>query len=191
MSGETYRLQVEALDLGPDSKAVGLELIDLATGEPLAGPDAARIWAAILPALAGTEPWALDFFAHTERVREFCRSHGIALREPNPHAVVVPAPSPEHLAALLERFAGETFGARAQAPEGGRLPDAEACLAGQLAARGIDAYQAVYPGTLFCAVCDFEGGFLTLLSEKLWASEVIRRVRPALAGLSVEVTRPA
>jgi len=38
--------------------------------------------------------------------------------------------------------------------------------------------------------CDFENGFLTLLTEKLWTSEVLRRVKPAVAGLPVEVARP-
>jgi hypothetical protein len=40
-------------------------------------------------------------------------------------------------------------------------------------------------------VCDIEGGFLTVLSNQLWASEVIRRARRALENLRVEVTRPA
>jgi hypothetical protein len=39
-------------------------------------------------------------------------------------------------------------------------------------------------------VYDFESGFLTLLTEKLWTSEVLRRVKPAVAGLPVEVARP-
>ena len=42
----------------------------------------------------------------------------------------------------------------------------------------------------FCAVCDFENGFLTLLTNRLWASEVIRRLRPVLDELPVEVARP-
>ena len=32
-----------------------------------------------------------------------------------------------------------------------------------------------------------EDGSLILLSEKLWASEVIRRIRPALEGQDVEI----
>jgi hypothetical protein len=44
---------------------------------------------------------------------------------------------------------------------------------------------------LFCAVLDFAEGSLTLLSEQLWASEVMRRIRPALADLPVEVQTPA
>ena len=42
----------------------------------------------------------------------------------------------------------------------------------------------------FCAVCGFEDGSLVLLSEKLWASEVIRRVRPVVEDLEVEVRLP-
>jgi hypothetical protein len=62
---------------------------------------------------------------------------------------------------------------------------------GALAEHGVDAYHAAFPQYLFCAVCDFEGGFLTVLSNQLWASEVIRRVRGSLQNLRVEVTRPA
>ena len=54
----------------------------------------------------------------------------------------------------------------------------------------MDAYHTAYPNYFFCAVCAFEDGSLVLLSEKLWASEVIRRVRPALKGLDVEVRLP-
>jgi len=186
-----YRLEVEALDLGPDARAVGLELIERGTREPLTGPDAARIWAATLPALAGSEPWVLDFFAHLSRVRDFCRDRKIAFREPNAHTLVISAPAPEPLEALLARFANERFGVRAGGPGIAGDPEVEGQLAGQLAALGVDAYHAAYHTCLFCAVCDFESGFLTVLSDRLWASEVIRRARPALSGLGVEVTRPA
>ena len=54
-----------------------------------------------------------------------------------------------------------------------------------------DAYHRAFPKYFFCAVCDFEEGSLVLLSEKLWASEVIRRVRPVLEGLGVEVQLPS
>jgi hypothetical protein len=182
-----YRLEVEALELGPNTRAVGMELIEGGTRAPLVGAEAARIWAAILPALAGGEPWVLDFFAHLERVRDFCREKGITFREPNSHTLVISPPAPELLAALFARFAGERFGGRAGGP--GIAGDPE--LEGQLAARGLDAYDAAYRNCLFCAVCDFESGFLTVLSERLWASEVIRRARPALGGLRVEVTRPS
>jgi hypothetical protein len=182
-----YRLEVEALDLGPDVRAVALELIERGTREPLPGPDAAPIWAAVLPALAAGQPWVLDFFAHLSRVRDFCRERKIAFREPNPGTVVISAPSPAPLQALLARFASERFGVRAGGPGIAGDPAVE----GRLAARGVDAYHAACHGCLFCAVCDFETGSLTLLSDRLWTSEVIRRARPALVGLRVEVTRPA
>jgi hypothetical protein len=182
-----YRLEVEALELGPDVRAVGVELIGRGTREPLTGAEASRIWAAALPALAAGEPWVFDFFAHLGRVRDFCRERNVAFREPNSHTVVISPPQPAQLEALLARFTGERFGVRA----GGSGIAGDPELEGQLAACGVDAYQAAYHNYLFCAVCDFESGFLTLLSDRLWASEVIRRARPALGALNVEVTRPS
>ena len=187
MNQGPYRLEVESLDLGADVRAVGLELVDPETREPVTGGDASGMWAALLPAFAGSEPWALDFFAHLERVRDFCREHSIAFHEPNEHSLVIAQPLPAQLHALLERFAGETFGARA----GGPLLSGDATTEGGLAEHGVDAYQDAWTQYLFCAVCDFENGFLTLLSERLWASEVIRRARAALSESAVEVTRPA
>jgi hypothetical protein len=181
------RMEIEPLDLGADVRAVGFELIDPETREPVIAAEAAVIWAATLRALAGSEPWTLDFFAHLERVREFCRLRGIAFREPNSHVLVIDAPALEHLDALLERFASETFGVRS----GGTAISGDATLESGLAERGVDAYHAAFTRYLFCGVCDFENGFFTLLSERLWASEVIRRVRPAVADFRVDVVRPA
>jgi hypothetical protein len=182
-----YRLEIDSLELGPDVRAVGLELIDPETREPVTGNEAARIWAAIVPALAGEEPWGLDFFAHLERVQEYCRSRGIAFREPNARTMVIAQQTAEPLAALFERFAGETFGVRA----GGMVVSGDAKVENGLAQRGVDGYHTAFSDYLFCAVCDFENGFLTLLSDRLRASEVIRRARPALEGLEVEVAQPA
>jgi hypothetical protein len=191
-----YRLEIESLDLGPGIRAVGLELLDPGTREPVTGAEAGRIWAAAVVALATGEPWSLDFFAHLERVREFCRLQELPFREPNDHALVIAGSDlvgsgtvdlgQEKFAALLERFAGETFGARAGVP----VATGDAALEGRLAERGVDAYEGVFRNYLFCGVFDIENGFLTLLSERLWASEVMRRVRGALTGLHVEVTRP-
>ena len=61
----------------------------------------------------------------------------------------------------------------------------------ELARRGVDAYHTAFAKYFFCAVCNFEDGSLVLLSEKLWASEVIRRVRPVLEGLEVDARLPA
>jgi len=182
-----YRMEIESLDLGPDVRAVGLELIEPENREPVTGTEGATIWAALMPALAGEQPWAIDFFAHLERVRDFCRRQAIAFREPNAHAIVIPQPEQSRLQPLFERFASETFGVRA----GGPLASGDASVEGALAERGVDAYHTTFPQYLFCAVCDFEGGFLTVLSSQLWASEVIRRARGSLQNLSVEVTRPA
>jgi hypothetical protein len=187
MADPQYVLEVEPLNLGEDVKAVGLDLVEMESREPVRGADAARLWAAALVALAGTEPWALDFFSHLDRVRDYCRNRGIVFEEKSSgHALVIPALSGGTLAELLERFAGETFGARAGAPVASGDPSVE----DELARRGVDAYQAAFRNYLFCAVCDFENGFLTLITEKLWASEVLRRVKPATASLPVEVSRP-
>lgn len=184
---KAHRLEIEALDLGTDVRAVGLELIDPETREPAIGHDAAVIWAALVPALAAGQPWAIDFFAHVDRVRDFCQRNSLPFREPNARGIVIPQPEGPQVELLFERFAGETFGIRA----GGRLPEGDAQLEGALAERGVDAYHSAFPEYLFCCVCDFEGGFLTVLSNQLWASEVIRRAKGVLENLQVEVTRPA
>jgi len=181
-----HLLQVEALDLGVDVKAVGLELTDPDNGEPSRGAAAARVWAASLSSLAAPEPWALDFFSHLDRLRPYCREHFITFREAAQRCIVIPAPEHTPLAALLERFEGETFGARA----GSRLVAGDTALEGGLASRGVDAYHHAFGNYHFCAVCDFENGFLTLLTAKLWASEVVRRLRHPLEKLGVDVARP-
>ena len=183
-----FLLEIEPLDLGADVRAVGLELTEADENrEPVRGADAARIWSRVLPAAAGVEPWALDFFSHLDRVREYCQRHNIPFREPNPRSVVIPAPPLAVLEPLFERFEGETFGARA----GGPVLSGDPALEGDLARRGVDAYHAAFLRYHFCAICGFEDGSLVLLGEKLWASEVIRRVRPALSGLEVEIRLPS
>jgi hypothetical protein len=182
-----YVLEVEPLDLGADVKAVGLDLMEVESREPAHGNDAARIWAATLGSLGGAEPWALDFFAHIDRVRGYCRLHEITFEEKiSDRYLLVPAPAPDALTALIERLAGETFGVRA----GSLLTRGDVPVEEELARRGVDAYHSAFKNYLFCAVCDFENGFLTLLTEKLWTSEVLRRVKPAVASLPVEVARP-
>ena len=182
-----YVLEVEPLDLGSDVKAVGFDLVEIESREPAHGIDAARLWAATLTALPGTEPWVLDFFSHLDRVRDYCRLHSVAFEEKiSGHALVIPAPVGESLVGLVERFAGETFGVRA----GALVTTGDSAVEGELASRGIDAYHSAFKNYLYCAVCDFENGFLTLLTEKLWTSEVLRRIKPATAKLPVEVARP-
>jgi hypothetical protein len=185
-----YVLDIEALDLGADVRSVGLDLVEADENrEPVRGPAAARIWSRVLQATAGQEPWALDFFSHLDRVREYCDSHGVAYRQANQRSMVIPAPQPAALEALLGRFERETFGARAGAPLApGAEPDA--ALEAELARRGVDAYHGTFANYYFCGVCAFEDGSLVVLSDKLWASEIIRRVRPVVKDLSVEVQLP-
>ena len=185
-----HRLDIEPLDLGEDVRAVGLELTEADENrEPVRGADAARVWARVLQATAGPEPWALDFFSHLDRVREYCDSHAIAYRQANQRSIVIPAPDTPALEALLERFEGETFGARAGAALApGAPPDSG--LEAELARRGADAYHAAFANYFFCAVCAFEDGSLVVLSEKLWASEIIRRVRPLMKDWDVMVQLP-
>ncbi len=182
-----YLLEIEPLDLGPDVRAVGLELAEPDENrEPVRGNDAARIWSRVLPATSGKEPWALDFFSHLDRVREYCNNHEIAFRDAAQRCIVIPSPQTPKLEGLLDRFQNETFGARA----GMLVEIGDAALEGDLAKRGVDAYHKAYTNYFFCAVCGFEDGSLVLLSEKLWASEVIRRVRPALEDFDVDVRLP-
>lgn len=181
-------LEIEPLDLGADIRAVGLELAEKDENhEPVRGAGAAKVWSRVLTAVAGDQPWALDFFSHLDRVHDYCQRHNISTLEPNARSLVVPAPALDVLEPLLERFEGETFGARA----GGSVLSGDPALEGELARGGVDAYQAAFPHYYFCAVCSFEDGSLVLLSDQLWASEVIRRVRPVLSGLDVEVLLPS
>jgi hypothetical protein len=179
-----YILEVEPLDLGADVRAIGLELVEGDENrEPVRGSDAAAIWSRVLRATAVNEPWVLDFFSHVDRVQEFCDRHQIAYRAANQRLIVVPGPDPAPLEILLDRFQRETFGARA----GSQVTETDKALEGELARRGVDAYHKAFPRYFLCAVCAFEDGSLVLLSEKLWASEVIRRIRPALQDREVEV----
>lgn len=183
-----YLLEVEPLDLGPDVRAIGLELGEADENrEPVRGLEAAKIWSRVLRSTAANETWALDFFSHLDRVRDFCDRHHIAYRNASQRSVVIPSPAQAQLQELVGRFQNETFGARA----GALVQSGDAEVEGELARQGVDAYKAAFPKYAFCAVCNFEDGSLVLLSEKLWASEVIRRVRPALDGLDVEVQLPS
>jgi hypothetical protein len=181
-----YSLDVQAMDLGLGVKAVGLELIETESREPLRGPEAATIWAPALIALAAREIYVVDFFSHLDRVRDFCASHGIAIREATSRCVVVPAPSEKLLRLLVARFASETFGLRV----GPAAAEEDAELEAELSHRGLDAYQAAYSRYTCCAIFEPDDGWVTLLSDSLWPSEVIRRVRPALQPFDVYIARP-
>src|SRR2546423_14370694 len=135
-----FSLDVEAVDLGGDGKAVALRVVETESREPVRGRDAAEIWSAVFPALAGNESYAVDFFSHIERVREFCKTREIALRDAAERCVVLPQPNQEQLRQIFERFEGETFGLRA----GTAAQSADAALEGNLSKRGLDAYQPIY-----------------------------------------------
>jgi len=181
-----YSLDVQAMDLGADTKAVGLELIETESREPVRGEEAAAIWARAFPALANQETWVLDFFSHLDRARDYCKKHEIEFREGASRCVVISAPDHEKLRDLVGRFAGETFGMRCGSAA--ESPDEQ--LESELSHRGLDAYQAAYKRYVFCAICEPEDGWVTLLSESLWPSEIIRRVRPALKEFDVHIARP-
>jgi hypothetical protein len=181
-----FSLDVEALDLGADVKAVGLELLETENREPVRGKDAALIWAAVFPVLAANEFLVIDFFSHVDRVREFCKLHEIQYREAAERCLVLPQPGQTDLEELFQRFEGETFGARA----GGPAQDGDAELEKELSRRGLDAYQPAYARYTFCAICEPEDGWVTLLSQTLWPTEVIRRIRPAVQKFDVYIARP-
>jgi hypothetical protein len=181
-----FSLDVEALDLGPGVKAVGLELIETENREPVRGKKAAEIWSAVFPALAGEEFYVTDFFSHIDRVQEFCKARKMEFREAGGRCVVLPQPRQGQLFQLFERFEGETFGIRA----GTAAETPDAALEGDLSKRGVDAYQLAYERYVFCAICVPEDGWVTLLSATLWASEVIRRVRPAVLPFEIYIARP-
>lgn len=181
-----FSLDVQAMDLGAETKAVGLELIETESREPVQGEEAAAIWAAAFPALAGKEVWVLDFFSHLDRVREYCRNHEVEFREAANRCVVIRQPETEKLRELVGRFAGETFGLRC----GTAAEAADVELESELSHRGLDAYQAAYLRYTFCAICEPSDGWVTVLSESLWPSEIIRRVRPALQMFDVHIARP-
>ncbi len=145
-----FSLDVEALDLGADVKAVSLEILETESREPVRGKQA------------------------------------ISFREAGPRCIVVPHPAQEQLRQLLERFEAEAFGVRA----GDRVNTDDTGLTDELSQHGLDAYQAAYRRYSFCAVCEFEDGWVTLLSETIWSSEVIRRVRPAAQSFDVYIARP-
>jgi hypothetical protein len=181
-----FSLDIEALDLGADTTAVGLELLETESREPVKGPEAAAIWAAVFPALAANQCLVLDFFSHVDRVREFCKMNEIHFREAAERCLVLSRPTETQMERLFARFEGETFGLRA----GAAAEASDPALEKELSRRGLDAYQAAYQRYTFCAVCEPEDGWVTLLSKTLWTTEIIRRVRPAVQRFDVYISRP-
>ena len=181
-----FSLDVQAMDLGNEIKAVGLELVETENHEPVRGVEGAEIWAEIFPALAVNEAYGLDVFSHLERVREFCKAHRIEWREAAQRCIVISQPGVDQLRQFFERFEGETFGIRA----GSAAKAADPALEGDLSRSGVDAYQDAYRRYTFCAICEPEDGWATILSETLWPSEIIRRLRPAIQRFDVHIARP-
>jgi hypothetical protein len=181
-----FSLDVQALDLGAGVKAVGLELVETENREPLRGRAAAEIWSAVFPAVVGSDSCVVDFFSHIDRVREFSKARGMVLREAAERCVVLPQPDQDQLREVFLRFEMETFGIRAGAAAQGE----DAQLEGDLSKRGLDAYQQGYARYTFCAICEPEDGWATVLSETLWPSEIIRRLRPAVQPFDVHIARP-
>ena len=69
--------------------------------------------------------------------------------------------------------------------------EGDSALENELSRQGADAYHRAYANYTFCAICDFEHGSLVVLSNKLWASQIIRLVRGVLDAATVEVRLPA
>src|ERR1700756_2270975 len=108
-----FSLDVEALDLGADAKAVSLEILETESREPVRGKQATDFWSAVFLLLCAGEPFVVDFFSHLDRVRDFCAAKNISFREAGPRCIIVPHPAQDQLRQLFERFETETFGFRA------------------------------------------------------------------------------
>ena len=176
-------LTIEPLDLGPDVRALALNLTDSEDDEPVTGSEVASLWSRAMLALAGEQPLVLDFFAHLDRVREFCQDQDIRFRETAAGGIAVTETDPDALGRLMERFEAETWGARAGEP----LQSGDEELESEIRRRGLDAYHQAFPRYLFCAIGELETGSVTLVSDQLWATEVSRRLRSALRQFSVSV----
>src|SRR3984893_8320675 len=133
-------LDVETLDLGAGGGWGGLELWGTESREPVRGKEAAAIWAATFPALTANECFALDFFSHVDRVRDFCKMYEIHFREAADRCIVLRQPTETQLEQIFERFEGETFGARA----GAFIEQPDTALEQGLSHQGLDAYQTAY-----------------------------------------------
>jgi len=114
--------------------------------------------------LVAGEPYVVDFFSHIDRVREFCKARGIALREAAERCVVLPQPSPELLRQIFERFEAETFGIRA-----GAANEADVRWRGPFQS-GLDAYQSAYARYTFARSVS-RRRLVTLLTETLWPAK--------------------
>jgi hypothetical protein len=192
------RLLIEPLNLGPDVRAISLDLVEEGADDPAAGPEALAIWTAAVPALIAGEEWALDFVSHLDRVREYCRANNIPFREAGARCITIAHPTVDQLELLFARFETETFGFRARKLQpAGTAPAADASkyledaeLESELSKRGMDGYHGAFSRYTLCAICDFENGSIVLLTEKLSSGEVLRRLRPVVTELGAKIERP-
>jgi len=119
-------------------------------------------------------------------VRDFFTARKIAFQDTASRSLSITQPAQEQAQELFERFEAETFGVRC----GARSRETDAELAAELSRHGVDGYQAAYKGYSFCAICELEDGWVTVLSEGLWPSEIVRRLRPAAQSFDVHIARP-
>ena len=130
-----YSLDIQSMELGDDTKAVGLNCWRPRVASLCAAQFAAQIWSAAFPPLAAKESLVVDFFSHLERVREFCKLQGVAFREiAQLGSLVLTQPSQEQLRLVFERFEKETFGIRV----GPAAEPVDAVLEDELSHRGLD-----------------------------------------------------
>ena len=194
----SLRLLIEPLNLGPDVRAISLDLAEEGADEPATGPEALAIWSAAIPALVGDDSWTLDFVSHLDRVREFSRANNIPWREAGARCIAIAHPTAEQLESLFARFETETFGFRARTNQsGGTTPAVDASkyledadLESELSRRGMDGYHGAFARYTLCAICDFENGSTVLLTEKFSTSEVLRRLRAPVTALGAKIERP-
>ncbi len=97
----SLRLLIEPLNLGPDVRAISLDLAEEGADDPAAGPDALAIWTATVPALIAGEEWTLDFVSHLDRVREFCQANNIPFREAGARCISIAHPTADQLETTL------------------------------------------------------------------------------------------
>jgi hypothetical protein len=192
------RLLIEPLSLGPDVRAISLDLAEEGADDPAAGPEALAIWTAAVPALVAGEEWTLDFVSHLDRVREFCGANNIPFREAGARCISIAHPNADQLESLFSRFETETFGFRVRKSQAaGTASAADASkyledieLESELSKRGMDGYHGAFTRYTLCAICDFENGSVVLLTEKLSSGEILRRLRPVVTELGAKIERP-
>jgi hypothetical protein len=120
-----FSLDVEVLHLGSDVKAVGLELLETESREPVRGTKAAQIWSAAFPALAGEEFLRPGFFSHLDRVRDFCSTREIPFRDAAERCLVISSPHKRSSSILLP-LRIETFGMRVGPQPRNSIPPSKA-----------------------------------------------------------------